>query len=100
MIASANPLVASVAYVAPSAAGAWPELPDRCVYHGLAGDIVRTIEPHSEADPLAILGQTLVAFGNAVGRGPYYEVEADQHHTKLFLLLNGLTSKGRKGVRQ
>src|SRR5437879_5549061 len=44
-------------------------------FYGLAGDIVRTIEPHSEADPLGILVQLLVMFGNVVGRGPYFQVE-------------------------
>ena len=37
---------------------------------GLAGKIVETIAPCTEADPVALLIQILVAFGNAVGRGP------------------------------
>jgi len=37
-------------------------------FHGLAGRIVHRIEPHSEADPAAILVQLLIAFGNLVGR--------------------------------
>ncbi len=36
-------------------------------FQGFAGEIVRKIEPHSEADPAAILTQFLGAFGNAVG---------------------------------
>jgi hypothetical protein len=44
----------------------WPEPPAPEVYHGLAGDIVRTIAPHTEADPVSILVQTLVAFGTRV----------------------------------
>ncbi len=32
----------------------WPAM-DQEAYHGLAGDVVRTIEPHTEADPVAIL---------------------------------------------
>src|SRR5262245_51970520 len=51
-------------------APAWPDSLDTAAYHGLAGNIVRTIEPASEADPAALLVQTLVAFGNAIGRGP------------------------------
>src|SRR5262249_2750866 len=35
----------------------WPAPPDRRVYHGLMGDIVEAVEPHSEADPLALLAQ-------------------------------------------
>ena len=32
----------------------WPVLGE-AAYHGLAGKIVRTIEPHTEGDPVAIL---------------------------------------------
>lgn len=75
----------------------WPTL-DPLALHGLAGDIVRTIEPHSESDPAAILVQVLLAFGVHVGRGPHVAVEGDQHHGNLFALLVGNTSKGRKGT--
>jgi hypothetical protein len=43
---------------------AWP-LIDQAAYYGLAGDVVRAIEPHSEADPNGILIQLLAAVGNA-----------------------------------
>jgi hypothetical protein len=79
------------------AADQWPVL-DRAAYHGLAGRIAKTIEPHTEADPVAILIQTLVCFGNAVGRGPFYRIEGDLHFPKLFCVLVGVTSKGRKGT--
>src|SRR5262249_10579974 len=49
----------------------WPIL-NEVALHGLAGDVVHTIEPHTEADPVAILLQYLISFGNAIGRGPYY----------------------------
>ena len=75
----------------------WPILDDAAL-HGVAGDIVRAIGPHSEADPAALLVQTLVAFGNCVGRSAYYEVEADRHYTNLFAVLVGKTAKGRKGT--
>ncbi len=77
---------------------AWPAQPDSAAFCGLAGDVVRTIEPHSEADPAALLVQFLVAFGNAVGRGPGFRAEADHHGTNLFALLVGETAKGRKGT--
>jgi hypothetical protein len=76
----------------------WPDPPEADAFYGLAGDIVRTIEPHSEADPVALLVQFLVAFGIAVGRGPYFTAEADRHYTNLFLVLVGRTSKSRKGT--
>ena len=33
----------------------WPDPIDQAAYHGLAGEIVGLIEPHSEADPIALL---------------------------------------------
>jgi hypothetical protein len=76
---------------------AWPELaPD--ALHGLAGEVVRAISPHTESDPVALLIQFLVSFGNAVGRKPYYMVESDRHYGNLFGVLVGPTAKGRKGT--
>jgi hypothetical protein len=75
-----------------------PDLPAEEAFHGIAGDLVRRIEPHTEADPAAILVQFLVAFGNAVGSGPHCYVEATRHHMNLFAVLVGDTSKARKGT--
>jgi hypothetical protein len=71
---------------------------DIAAFHGLAGDVVKAIEPNTEAHPVAILLQFLTNFGNAVGRGPHYLVEADRHGTNLFVVLAGDTSKARKGT--
>jgi hypothetical protein len=71
---------------------------DAAALYGLAGDVVRTIEPQTEADPVGILTQYLAAVGNAIGRGPYYQVEGDRHGSKLFVVLVGDTSKARKGT--
>ena len=60
----------------------WPAM-DQEAYHGLAGDVVRTIEPHTEADPVAILVQVLTNVGNIIGRCPYYQVESDYHRANL-----------------
>jgi hypothetical protein len=79
-------------------ASTWPDPLSKLAYHGLAGDIVRIIEPHSEAASEAILIQTLTAFGNIIGRGPFYLVEGDKHPTNLFCVLVGETAKGRKGT--
>lgn len=67
-------------------------------YRGLAGDIVNTIKPESEADPVALLIQILASVGNAIGRGPYYQVEGDRHGSNLYAVLVGETAKGRKGT--
>jgi hypothetical protein len=77
----------------------WPDPPANEAFYGLAGDIVRVIEPASEADPAALLVQTLVAFGNVVGRRAYFSVEADRHFPNEFAVLVGKTSKARKGTR-
>ena len=76
---------------------AWPIMPADA-YIGLSGEVVRTIEPHTEADPAALLLQFLTFFGNAVGRGPHYEVEGDRHFTVLDIVLVGATAKSRKGT--
>jgi len=76
----------------------WPDPLEDEAYYGLAGDFVRAVEPESEADPVAILGQFLVLFGNCAGRSPYYQIEADKHHANLNLVTVGDTSSGRKGV--
>jgi hypothetical protein len=75
----------------------WPAPVEEAAYHGLAGRVVRTIEPHSEADPVALLAQTLVVSGSLIGRGPHCRVEADDHHPALFAIVVGETSKARKG---
>jgi hypothetical protein len=75
----------------------WPKL-DPAAYHGLAGEIVSVLAPQTEADPVALLMQTLTYFGNAVGRGPYYLVNRDRHYANLYLLIAGVSSKSRKGL--
>lgn len=81
---------------APSAS--WPEPLRKEAFHSLAGDIVRTLEPHTEADPAALLFSFLVMLGNSIGRTPYFVAEADRHYLNLFTCLVGTTAKGRKGV--
>lgn len=76
----------------------WPDPPAEEAYHGLAGEIVLAIEPHTEADPVGLLGQFLVAFGNCVGRNAFFQVEADKHFGNLYCCLVGATAKARKGT--
>jgi hypothetical protein len=75
----------------------WPVI-DEVAYYGLAGDIVRTIEPHTEADPVALLLQVLTLAGNVIGRAPYFQIESDRHGANLFAVLVGDSSKSRKGT--
>jgi hypothetical protein len=72
----------------------WPSLSVEA-YHGLAGDIVRAIEPETEADPAAVLISLLTAFGTAVGKSPHYAMGAGSHHTNLFSCVVGDTASGK-----
>ena len=78
----------------------WPEPPAREAYVGLAGDIVRAIEPHTEADPVALLAHVLVGFGSMIGRTAHYVVEATPQYANEFVVLVGRTAKGRKGTAE
>jgi hypothetical protein len=98
-------LAQSVARYKPAARGVramgleeWPRPLALEAYHGLLGEIVATIEPHTESDAVAILVQTLVAFGNVLNRRPHFLVEADVHALNLYAVLVGKTAKGRKGT--
>ncbi|PJN50127.1 hypothetical protein PAEVO_51710 [Paenibacillus sp. GM2FR] len=66
--------------------------------HGLAGDVVRLIDPHTEADPAALLINFLTMFGNMVGTGPHFMVSGGEHRMKLFSVLVGATFRGKKGT--
>jgi len=67
-------------------------------FYGLAGRIVETIQPHTEADPVATLVQTLTLVGNLVGPGPHARVERDEHPCRLFIGLVGRSGGARKGT--
>jgi hypothetical protein len=76
----------------------WPDPLAPEALYGLTGEIVHTIEPHSEADPAALLVQFLVGFGNVIGRQPYFTTEADKQTSNLYAVIVGKTAKGRKGT--
>ncbi|MDA2919245.1 DUF3987 domain-containing protein [Desulfobacterota bacterium AH_259_B03_O07] len=76
----------------------WPTNIAERAFYGLAGKIVRTIEPHSEADSVALLINLLTGFGNVIGNTPFFRVGADKHKMRMFCILVGDTSKARKGL--
>src|SRR5437867_9459947 len=76
----------------------WPKALDSAALHGVAGELVKRLDPHTEADPAAILFQLLVAFGNLIGRAVYFVVEAQKHYCNMNAVLVGKTSKARKGI--
>lgn len=75
----------------------WPTLANEAFF-GFPGTVVRAIEPHTEADPAAILFQFLAAAGSIIGPGPFFQIEGDAHHGNLFVIIVGTTGKGRKGT--
>jgi hypothetical protein len=75
----------------------WPVLDPDALY-GLAGEIVKVLEPHTEADPAGLLVSTLVEFGAQVGAGPHAVADSAPHPARLFAALVGETAKGRKGT--
>ncbi|MEK6704618.1 MAG: toprim domain-containing protein [Bdellovibrionota bacterium] len=78
-----------------------PVFPDRlspAAYYGLAGDFVRMIEPHTEADPTALLISFLICYGNVIDHKSYYALGSARHYLNLYSVLVGETSTGRKGT--
>ena len=78
--------------------GEWPEDASEEAFYGLAGDIARTLESESEADPHALLANILTIFGVLIGPRPHFTVGGDRHALRLFTALVGETSRGRKGL--
>jgi hypothetical protein len=81
----------------------WPTLhPD--ALHGLAGDVVRTLGPHTESDPVALLVTFLTVVGAMVPVGadprhaPHAVADAALHPARLATVVTGITSRARKGT--
>lgn len=75
----------------------WPSPLSEQAYHGVLGDLLREIEPNTEADIAAVLFQAIAMIGNVLGRSAYFTVEATNHYCNEFVCLVGATAKGRKG---
>jgi hypothetical protein len=65
--------------------------------HGLAGQMVRLLDPYTEADPAAVLFCLLAYAGCMFGRGPHLEA-AGSHPGRVWPILTGSTSAGAKGT--
>src|SRR2546422_6878713 len=75
----------------------WPQLKDEAL-QGLPGEIVRAIDPFTEADPVAVLTPLLLGLGILIGDGPHFSVEFDRHPLRTNAILVGDSSKARKGA--
>ncbi len=65
--------------------------------HGLAGHVVRTLEPSTEADPVAVLMTFLVIMGAVFG-DRFFIRQGGVHPLRIWVVLVGVSAKGRKGT--
>jgi hypothetical protein len=77
----------------------WPVLGHEA-YYGLAGKVVKTLAPQTEADPVGLLCTLLTVFGSALGPNTYAYAASSQHPARLNTILVGDTSRARKGTSQ
>jgi hypothetical protein len=76
----------------------WPDAPAIALRHGVVGEFLDAVMPHTEADPVAVAVTLLVGFGNAAGREPHALVGGTRHGTNEFAVISGQSGKGRKGT--
>lgn len=67
-------------------------------YYGLAGAIVKKLEPCTESHPAGLLLELMISFGNMLGRSAYIQVEDTKHFTNEFMVKVGESSRSRKGT--
>lgn len=73
-----------------------PVLDERALI-GPIGQILKKLEPDTEASVPSMLAQFLTIFGNIIGNKAHKMVSAQKHTACLFVLLVGKTSCARKG---
>lgn len=74
-----------------------PEPLGGAAYHGVAGKFVRLVEPHTEADPAGLLIPVPHRCRQLHRLRAALMAERDRHPARLFAVLVGESSKGRKG---
>jgi hypothetical protein len=75
----------------------WPIL-DSATYYSHAGEIVRDIEPQTEADPAALVFSILTLAGNMSGKNTRAFIHDDEHPPRLFTVIAGGSNTGAKGT--
>lgn len=78
----------------------WPPALDQAAYHGVLGEIVREVAPHTEADPVGMLAVLISGIGNALGAAIHARVLGTPHPARLNIILVGKTREGAKGSAQ
>jgi hypothetical protein len=81
----------------PTLASTWPVL-DAEAFHGLSGQVVQLYDPHTEADPVALLVSFLAEVGAMVGRAPHLMLDGGYHPLLFWPVIVGKSSKSRKGT--
>ncbi|MGH3517334.1 MAG: DUF3987 domain-containing protein [Haloechinothrix sp.] len=71
---------------------------DPAVFDCYLGSIVEQVEPHTEADPTAVLASLLCSAGVRLGQDPHVMAGNDPHPLLVWPLIVGRTSAGRKGT--
>ncbi|MFD0492148.1 hypothetical protein ACFQ0O_39510 [Saccharopolyspora spinosporotrichia] len=81
-------------------ANARAELParDEAMFETFLGDLVRQVQPTSEADPTNILASLLAGTGVYLGARPHLRVGDDRHPLLVWPMVIGRTGIGRKGA--
>src|ERR1700756_425012 len=72
--------IAGLQVVEPTEAREWPAEVAPEAFIGLAGDFVRLVEPHTEADPVALLANFVVGTGVLFGREAYAVADGRKHY--------------------
>lgn len=72
--------------------------PDPDVFCGFIGEVVRDLDPTTEADPVSVLATLMVAAGVMMGRKPYVQIGDDRHPALVWAKIIGKTNSGRKGA--
>jgi Primase C terminal 2 (PriCT-2)/Protein of unknown function (DUF3987) len=68
------------------------------MFYGPLGEVVRKIDPLTEADPRGVMTCLLVMLGNWIGRRYYLAAGADRHFPAQQTLLVGKSALARKGT--
>jgi hypothetical protein len=71
---------------------------DDAAFVGPLGAAVLALEEQVETCREALLIETLVFFGNAVGRTAYFQVSRSRHYANEYVVLLGDSSRARKGT--
>jgi hypothetical protein len=71
---------------------------DEVALYGLAGRIIKKLQPQTESHPAGNLGELLLSFGSLIGRCAFYQVESTRHYTNENMVKVGESAKARKGT--